>query len=121
MRATEGVVCSIRRGTSLTLSITMLSMDLPRWRRPHTRRSIEGISMNLVKVSGHIDENHQLAAVAPESVPVGPVTVLIVPSSQEDDAGDAWTVGVAREWADELNDERQDIYTLADGEPVRES
>ena len=77
--------------------------------------------MDTVKVSGHINENHQLTADVPESIPAGPVTVLIVPSSQEDDVGDAWMAGVAREWADELNDERQDIYTLADGEPVRES
>lgn len=29
-----------------------------------------------------------------------------------------WTAAVAREWADELADARQDIYTLADGDPV---
>ena len=28
--------------------------------------------------------------------------------------------GVARQWEDELSDPRQDIYTLADGEPVNE-
>jgi hypothetical protein len=28
--------------------------------------------------------------------------------------------GVANEWAGELSDVRQDIYTLADGEPVDE-
>lgn len=77
--------------------------------------------MSTIKVNGHVDDNHQLTAEVPESVPAGPVTVLIVPSSREDVAGDAWTSGVAREWADELNDERQDIYTLADGEPVSES
>jgi len=77
--------------------------------------------MNTVKASGHINENHQLTALVPESVPAGLVTVLIVPSSQEDDAENAWTAGVAREWKDELNDERQDIYTLTDGDPVRES
>lgn len=77
--------------------------------------------MNPVKVNGHINADHQLTAVVPESVPAGPVTVLIVPASQEDDAGNAWMAGVAREWADDLNDERQDIYTLADGEPVHET
>jgi hypothetical protein len=29
--------------------------------------------------------------------------------------------GVAREWADELSDPAQDIYTSADGEPLDES
>lgn len=77
--------------------------------------------MTTIKVNGTVDENRQLTAEVPESVPAGPVTVLIVPSLQDDDVGDAWMSGVAREWADDLNDERQDIYTLADGEPVRES
>ena len=66
--------------------------------------------MNTVKIPGHVDENHQLTAEVPESVPAGPVTVLIVPASQEDDA---WMAGVGREWADDLNDSRQDLYTLA--------
>lgn len=77
--------------------------------------------MSTVKVNGNVDENHQLTADVPESVPAGPVTVLIVPATQEDDAGDAWMAGVAHEWADDLNDPRQDIYTLTDGSPVRES
>lgn len=77
--------------------------------------------MITVKVYGHIDNNHRLTAQVPESVPAGPVTVLIVPVSQEDDAGDAWMTGVVREWADDLNDAHQDIYTLSDGVPVRES
>lgn len=77
--------------------------------------------MNNVKVLGRVDENHQLTAEVPDSVPAGPVAILIVPASQEDDAGDAWMEGVARQWADDLKDPRQDIYTLADGEPIRES
>jgi hypothetical protein len=74
--------------------------------------------MNTVKVTGTIDENHQLSAQVPATIPPGPVTVWVVPRSQEDEAGDAWTTGIAREWADELNDTGQDIYTLADGEPM---
>ena len=72
-------------------------------------------------MTGHVDEQHRLSAEVPASVPPGPVTVLIVPASQEDDAGDAWMAGISQEWADDLNDPCQDIYTLADGEPVRES
>src|ERR1051326_3540136 len=33
----------------------------------------------------------------------------------EDEAGRAWTNGIAREWADELEDPRQEIYTIEDG------
>ena len=77
--------------------------------------------MNAVKVTGHVDANHQLSAKVPATVPPGLVTVLIVPMPEEDEAGDAWMAGIAREWADELTDPAQDIYTSADGEPVDES
>ena len=33
-------------------------------------------------------------------------------------AAERWMSGIAREWSDELSDDRQDIYTLDDGEPV---
>ena len=46
---------------------------------------------------------------------------LIVLLPDEDEAGGAWTHGIAKEWADELRDSRQDIYTLEDGQPVNES
>ncbi len=75
--------------------------------------------MRTVKVSGRVNENQQLLAIVPVDIPPGPVTVLIVPATHEDEAGDAWADGIAREWADELSDPHQDIYTLADGEPVR--
>ena len=42
------------------------------------------------------------------------------PDSREDDAGAAWMQGVAREWEAELNDPREDIYTLEDGSLVDE-
>jgi hypothetical protein len=77
--------------------------------------------MNAVKVSGTVDAEHQLSARVPATIPPGPVTVLIVPVPQEDEAGGVWTAGIAQEWGDELSDPRQDIYTLADGEPVDES
>ena len=77
--------------------------------------------MNPVKIIGNVDENRQLSARVPATIPPGPVTVLIVPVSQEDEAGAAWAAGIAREWADELQDPAQDIYALTDGEPVDES
>ncbi len=55
----------------------------------------------------------------PGSVPPGPVTVWIAASPvDEDDAGRAWMAGVSDQWADELNDVREDLYTLDDGEPL---
>jgi len=75
--------------------------------------------MNAVRLSGHIDGQHRLSAVVPDSIPPGPVTVSIVGRGDEDDAGEAWSSGIAREWADELSDTRQDIYTLSDGVPDR--
>ena len=42
-----------------------------------------------------------------------------LPEDDGDEAAGFWKWGVAREWAAELADEREDIYTLADGEPVQ--
>jgi hypothetical protein len=77
--------------------------------------------MNTVTLAAEVDEKGQLSAHVPPSIRPGPVTIVILPASQEDDGGDAWMAAIAREWADELADPRQDVYTLADGEPVDES
>ncbi len=78
--------------------------------------------MSMIKVVGNVDEERRLSALVPASIRPGPVTVLLFPASEEDDdEADAWAAGIACEWADELGDPNQDIYTLADGEPVRES
>jgi hypothetical protein len=76
--------------------------------------------MNMVKLFGNVDENGRLSAEVPASIRPGPVRVLVLPLSREDEEADCWTAGIAQEWADELSDPRQDIYTMADGEPVRE-
>ena len=36
----------------------------------------------------------------------------------EDEAGGMWAPGIAAEWSAELQDPREDIYTLEDGQPV---
>jgi hypothetical protein len=77
--------------------------------------------MNMVRLSGNVDENRRLSAQVPASIRPGPVTVLVLPISREDDEAHVWTAGIAQEWVDELSDRDQDIYTLADGEPARES
>ncbi|MGO8753104.1 MAG: hypothetical protein ACLQNE_44745 [Thermoguttaceae bacterium] len=76
--------------------------------------------MNMVKLSGNVDENRRLSVQVPVSICPGPVTVLVFPVPQDDEAN-VWTAGIALEWADDLRDPDQDIYTLADGEPVCES
>jgi hypothetical protein len=75
--------------------------------------------MLTLKVVGQVDESHRLTAAVPDSIRPGQVEiVLIVSAGVEDEAEAAWMRGVAHEWRDELNDSREDIYTLADGEPV---
>lgn len=75
--------------------------------------------MLTLKVVGHVDESHRLIAAVPDSIRPGQVQiVVIVPTDEEDEAGAAWVLGVTQEWQDELKDPREDIYTLADGEPV---
>lgn len=74
--------------------------------------------MDSIAIQGHVDDQHRLSAVVPGSVPPGPVTVWIAGNGQEDGAGAAWMAGISHQWADELSDARQDIYTLADGEAV---
>jgi hypothetical protein len=73
--------------------------------------------MKAIELIGDIDEQHRLRASVPEELPVGPVR-LIVFLSDEDEAGTVWANGIGREWADELRDSRQDLYTLADGQCI---
>jgi hypothetical protein len=73
--------------------------------------------MKAIELVGEIDEQHRLQAQVPAELPAGPVR-LIVLLPDEDEAGIAWSAGVAKEWADEMRDSRQDLYTLEDGQPV---
>ena len=73
--------------------------------------------MKAIELVGDIDEKHQLHAEVPKELPAGQVR-LIVLLPDEDDAGAAWASGVAKAWSTELDDRRQDIYTLEDGQPV---
>ena len=78
---------------------------------------MEAPPVKAIELIGDIDEQHRLRASVPEELPAGPVR-LIVLLSDEDEAGAVWAHGLAREWADELSDSRQDLYTLGDGHPV---
>ncbi len=73
--------------------------------------------MKAIELIGQVDDQHRLRADVPEGLPAGPVR-LIVLLPEDDDTGIAWTQGVTREWAEELRDARQDIYTLEDGQPA---
>ena len=77
--------------------------------------------MKTIKVLGQVDDNHRLVAQVPTSIAPGPVEVDVRLPEDDDDADRAWAQGVAREWESELNDPHEDIYTLADGEPVNEA
>ena len=76
--------------------------------------------MKAIELIGDIDEQHRLRAQAPSDLPAGPVR-LIVLVPEEDSTGVLWAQGVSREWAEELQDSRQDLYTLQDGQPVNAS
>jgi len=73
--------------------------------------------MRAIELVGDVDDQHHLHVQVPEGMPSGPVR-LIVLMPEEDEAGIRWVEGVAHEWARELADPREDIYTLNDGQPV---
>jgi hypothetical protein len=74
--------------------------------------------MQTVRVIGEVDAQHRLAATVPDSIGPGTVEIVVIArQAGEDDAGDNWMMGIAREWESELSDPREDIYTLADGVP----
>jgi len=77
----------------------------------------EVTDMKAVELVGQVDDQHRLQAQVPESLPPGPVRIIVL-IPEENEAGAAWMQGIAREWATELSDPREDIYTLEDGKPV---
>jgi hypothetical protein len=74
--------------------------------------------MDSFRVVGDVDNNHRRVAAVPTSIPPGKVSILVLGPAEEDEAGSAWSAGVAREWHEELCDSREDIYTLSEGAPV---
>jgi hypothetical protein len=73
--------------------------------------------MKAVELIGEVNDKHQLQAQVPETLPPGRVRIIVL-IPEEDEAGAAWMQGVAREWATELGDPREDVYTLEDGKPI---
>ena len=72
--------------------------------------------MKALEVTAEIDSQHRLQAAVPADLRPGRVRVIIL-VPEEDEAGEAWERGVARQWAAELGDVRGDIYTVNDREP----
>ena len=70
-----------------------------------------------VELIGDVDEQHRLHAEVPADIPAGKVP-LIVFRPEEDVAGNRQADGMAWQCWAELADPREDIYTLADGQPV---
>ena len=76
--------------------------------------------MRAIGIVGEIDEDHNIRAEAPPDLPPGRVQLIVV-RPDEDESGAFWPWDVSRAWIDELGHPRQDIYTLADGQPVKAS
>ena len=73
--------------------------------------------MKALELIGEVDERHRLQAQVPEVLLPGPVRIIVL-IPEEDEMGVGWMQGIAHEWAAELSDPREDIYTLEDGKPV---
>ena len=73
--------------------------------------------MNAIELIGDIDDEHRLDAHVPKELPAGQVRVIVLLPG-EDEAGGVWAHGTSAEWSAELQDPREDIYTLDDGQPV---
>jgi hypothetical protein len=73
--------------------------------------------MKAIELIGDVDREHRLQAQVPKDLPAGPVRVLVL-VPEPDQADQIWMRAVASEWAEELSDPRQDLYTLEDGQPL---
>ena len=74
-------------------------------------------AMNAIELVGDIDDQHQLHAQVPKELSAGQVRPIVL-LSKEDETGGMWAHGIAAEWSAQVQDPREDIYTLDDGRPV---
>ena len=70
--------------------------------------------MKTIKIVGRVDEHHELRIELPHDIPPGTFTVVV---QIEEDEEDNWGTMTLRRRAEELDNPREDIYTLEDGEP----
>jgi hypothetical protein len=73
--------------------------------------------MQVLELMGEVNAKHLLQAQVPEALRPGPVRIIMLIPEAED-AGAAWRQGITPDWAAELSDPREDIYTLEDGKPL---
>ena len=73
----------------------------------------------VIKVMGHVDEQHRLHAELPAEVKPGPVRIIVQPAI-EDDEDAHWLALIDQSWAKDWSDPRDDIYSLEDGRPSHE-
>ena len=86
---------------------------------PKTLGSAYITAMKTIRLTAEVDHQHRLVADVPNAVAPGKVEIdLHIPSVPEEESADQWTRGIAQAWAEDLADERQDIYSADDGEPV---
>lgn len=64
-----------------------------------------------------VSDDRTVQITIPETIRTKRARIIILPMEPEEEARE-WMHAIAREWQDELSDERQDIYTIEDGEPV---
>ena len=66
-----------------------------------------------------VDERREVRLTLPPDLLPGTIRVIVLaPDGAQDETRDVWMRAISREWAAELADPREDIYTLDDGEPV---
>ena len=63
--------------------------------------------MNSITIAGHVDPQHRLSVTVPDSIPPGPVTIVIVPAPPHDETAAVWMRAIAQQWNDELGDPSQ--------------
>jgi hypothetical protein len=89
------------------------------WRASQNRSVARTAALRAIELVGDVDDRRRLHADVPEGVRPGQVCLIVLlPDAEEDAAGDHWARAVARAWSEELEDSRQDLYTLEDGLPV---
>lgn len=64
-----------------------------------------------------VGDTRQVQVTIPETIRTRQARIIILPYEPDEEA-EAWMRALGREWHEELADERQDIYSLDDGEPI---
>ncbi|MCS7208731.1 MAG: hypothetical protein NZ874_04085 [Fimbriimonadales bacterium] len=64
-----------------------------------------------------VGDTRQVQITIPETIRTKQARIIILPY-EPDEETETWMRALGREWHEELADERQDIYSLDDGEPI---